>query len=209
VAVQRHVLRTAGTEAVELLLRYVELQCDEVAMPEDPRPALGITPAQRKAIISLLPGDIKGPAMAAVDSLNGASVIDMQGCLEGASSAAGLRLKRPDKKAEKAAIADVRAKLSEQLSAEAEPAAALALVVPLLFVKYTGRLITVPGRAITGVIAHLAEDMPEDAHQLVLRFHKDVVAHLKSRADSERSDSLERLQEQLPALKALCDPSDS
>jgi hypothetical protein len=50
----------------------------------------------------------------------------------------GLRLRRPDKKSEKAALAALRSRLLGALSSEQDPAAALALVVPLLFIKATG-----------------------------------------------------------------------
>ncbi len=60
--------------------------------------------------------------------------------LEQAAGELGLRLRRPDKKNEKAAVAGVRASLLSALAAEQDAAAALALVVPLLFIKATGAL---------------------------------------------------------------------
>lgn len=40
-----------------------------------------------------------------------------------------------------------------QLMPETDPANALALVVPLLFIKATGKLISLPGRAMTGMLS--------------------------------------------------------
>ena len=131
----------------------------------------------------------------------------MQTSLEEAAEAAGLRLKRYDKRAEKAAVAEFQQKLSEKLQPEADPAAALALAVPLMFARSTGRIVSVPGKVITGVISRLeSAGLPEGAHELMLSFHQDVVAYLKSKSADGGPDqeALERLEEALPKLKALC-----
>ncbi len=58
--------------------------------------------------------------------------------LEEASQELGLRLRRVDKKSEKAAVSHVKAELMNALALEQDPAAALTYVVPLLFIKATG-----------------------------------------------------------------------
>jgi hypothetical protein len=63
---------------------------------------------------------------------------DAESALESAADTVGIRLRRPDKKSEKAALAALRSRLLAALSTEQDPAAALALVVPLLFIKATG-----------------------------------------------------------------------
>lgn len=63
---------------------------------------------------------------------------DMVAAFEQASDEAGVRLRRPDKKNEKAAVAAVRASLLAGLAGEQDPAAVLAQVVPLMFTKATG-----------------------------------------------------------------------
>ena len=52
--------------------------------------------------------------------------------LEGAAGAVGVRLKPPDKRAERAALQALRSALQARLEAEADPATALSLAVPLL-----------------------------------------------------------------------------
>ena len=51
--------------------------------------------------------------------------------LQEAASMAGLQLRKLDKKAEKALVLEQKASLSERLSSEDDPAAALSLAVPL------------------------------------------------------------------------------
>jgi len=58
--------------------------------------------------------------------------------LESTVSDCGLRLRRLERKAEKAALSAQRAKLLAALHLEASPPACLALAVPLLFHKATG-----------------------------------------------------------------------
>mmetsp|Transcript_28665 Transcript_28665/g.68377 ORF Transcript_28665/g.68377 Transcript_28665/m.68377 type:complete len:806 (-) Transcript_28665:90-2507(-) len=204
-AVQRQTVRTAGAESVDLLLRLEELQCEDVDLPEDPQPVLGLTVAERKAIIDLLPKDVADPARAAVESLNGSSISDLKAQLEDAASAAGVRLKPFDKKAEKAAVADFRRKLLEQLAHEADPASALAIAAPLLFAKATGKLVSLPGRAITGVLSIVEGRLPAAVHELVAEFHQGVVAYLKSKSVQPDGTLLSKLEEMLPRLRAFCE----
>lgn len=55
--------------------------------------------------------------------------------VEDAAGAAGLRLRPLDKKGEKAALQALRQALQVQLSQTEDPATALALAVPLLFMQ--------------------------------------------------------------------------
>lgn len=165
----------------------------------------------------------------------------MEGALEAAASECGLRLRRLDKKSERAASAALRSKLAAALELESAPAAGLALAVPLTFHKATGvmcvcvclgggirrqrdhaaacltrvappspgRLVSVPGRALGGVLQRLQLELPEPSYQLLQGFHDAVVESLKL-ASAEGAESAaraaalgEQLAAQLPALKAL------
>ena len=55
-----------------------ELHCDDAVLSEDPRPSLGLSAAERKAIIARLPGDLRGSSTALTDTLNGASLTQLQ-----------------------------------------------------------------------------------------------------------------------------------
>lgn len=64
-----------------------------------------------------------------------------------------------------------------------------------------------PGRALSGVIAHLKVAMP-DSHQLLDTFHQNVVAYLKAMSSDEAQNAAghelqTRLHEQLADLKSL------
>jgi len=207
--VHRHVLRTVAPEAVDLLLQYEELQLDEVELRKDPKPEAPLSAGRRKAILGLLPPDLRESAAALVDSLNAATVPELQTCLDAAAEAAGLRLRKPDKKAEKAALADFQAKLRAQLAGAADPAEALALAVPLLFARATGKMLAVPGKAITGVLSELQGELEEEALALVTEFHVDVVAYIRAKSEEGGPGLLAALTARLPALKAACGLQDS
>lgn len=69
------------------------------------------------------------------------------------------------------------------------------------------KAITIPGRALAGVIAELKAAMPE-SHQLLDSFHQDVVACLKAMSanDAQNNNTNElqtRLEGKLEDLKAL------
>lgn len=57
--------------------------------------------------------------------------------LQDTAESVGLRLKSTDKKAEKALTQSLREDLESQLADQADPAAALSLVVPLLVMQVT------------------------------------------------------------------------
>jgi hypothetical protein len=129
--------------------------------------------------------------------------------LEAAASECGMRLKRLDKKSEKAALASHKARLLALLAPESSPAAALALVVPLLVLVHCHKLVTLPGRSLSVVIDKLKEQLSEEQFKLLSEYHAAVVASLKAQgaAGSEPSAEAQQLQEHLTsnldALKAL------
>lgn len=70
------------------------------------------------------------------------------------------------------------------------------------------RAITMPGRALAGVIAEMKSDLPIESSQLLDSFHQDVVSYLKAMsaddAQKEGNAALQsRLQDKLTDLKAL------
>ncbi len=75
---------------------------------------------------------------------------DLESALEDAANECGLRLRRLDKKSEKAALAAQRTRLMALLSGEDTPANALALALPLLFLKATGA--SLAGKTHSGVL---------------------------------------------------------
>jgi hypothetical protein len=90
------------------------------------------------------------------------------------------------------------------------PQAALALALPLLHLKATGRLLSVPGRAMGPVLLRLKPLLPEDGFAVAQGFLDGVVELLKQQGggggggEGDGSPGpAERLAAALPALKAL------
>ena len=61
-----------------------------------------------------------------------------------------------------------------------------------------GCVVSVPGRALSGVVACLKGGLSEETHDLLTSFHADVVSMLKSSDGSQPAE----LQDKLPLLVA-------
>lgn len=124
--------------------------------------------------------------------------------LEAAAQECSIRLKRLDKKAEKAACTAHKARLLGLLHDEQAPAAVLSLALPLLVLKSSHKLMSIPGRAIGGVLGLLESKLEPEQHALVQQFHELVVDTLKAAASgNEGSANSEQLQVLVPQVKAL------
>ena len=226
----RHAARATGGECVDALLRWCQLEFspdDEaaaaaaaaVAAGGDAGAAAPFAPAERARLAKGLSPDIGAPVAKALEALGGGSIPDVEAAVEAAAGECGLRLRRLEKKAEKAAIANARARLMALLADEADPAAALTLALPLLHLKATGRLLSVPGRAMAPVLQRLEGKLPEGGFEAAKRFLDDVVESLKQQGggsggggggEGEGAAAAlgERLAAALPALKALAGVGD-
>lgn len=134
--------------------------------------------------------------------------------LGAAAEAAGLRLRRPDKKAERAWVAAHRAALAAQAAAAADPSGVLAAAVPALLARATARAVSLPGRALAAAVEKLREHLPEEAHALLVDFHAAVVESLRSSAGEGSGGGGEaagvlaaRLAEMQPRVQALLEVS--
>jgi hypothetical protein len=117
--------------------------------------------------------------------------------LEAAGAECGMRLKRLDKKAEKALLVSQKSRLSGLIGPEQSPAAVLALALPLLAVKAAGKLVNTPGRAIGGVLTALQSHLQEQEVDLVQQYHALVVESLKAQsAGSKAAGEGEQQQQQ-------------
>lgn len=137
-----------------------------------------------------------------------------QGELEAAAEAAGLRLRRLDKKGERALVFAQRKAWEAAAASAADPSALLALVVPLLLARQHGRLVSLPGRALAAGVEALrsgAGALPEEGCQTLADFHAAVVEQLKLQSgageeeeEEEARDEVERqLEELMPRVQAL------
>jgi hypothetical protein len=132
--------------------------------------------------------------------------------LEAAASECGLRLKRLDKKSEKAALSAQKARLLQLVAPEAMPATALALAVPLLVLQHKHKLLSVPGRGISTVLQQLSGQLSPAAFEFVCKYHESVVESLKLQSGAggegeqqevKLAQLQQQLEEKLPVLKAL------
>ncbi|KAI8468856.1 MAG: hypothetical protein J3K34DRAFT_294179 [Monoraphidium minutum] len=211
----RHAARTTGAEGADALLRWCQLEFgdDDAALAGGGEGgggggggggAAGYTAAERAKLVKGLSPDVAAPVAKAVEALAAGGAQEVADALEAAAAECGLRLRRLDKKAEKAALAAAKGRLVALLADEPDPAAALALALPLLHLKATGRLLSVPGRAMGPVLQRLKGQLPDEGFAAAQAFLEDVVESLKQQGGGGGGEAAgARLAEALPRLKAL------
>ncbi len=130
--------------------------------------------------------------------------------LDAAAEAAGLRLRRLDKKAERSLVFAQRKLWEQQAAAAPDASTLLALAVPLLLARHAGRAVSLPGRALSAGVELLRAggQLPEDACQLLADFHASVVEQLKLQSGGEgaadkQGEVAERLEAMVPRVRAL------
>lgn len=128
--------------------------------------------------------------------------------LDAAVEAAGLRLRRLDKKAERALVFAQRKLWEQQAAAETDASTLLALAVPLLLARQHGRVVSLPGRALAPAVELLRAGghLPEASCQLLADFHAAVVEQLKlagGGSEEARGEVEERLERLAPGVRAL------
>lgn len=207
----RHLLRTAGAEAVDAMLRFLEagLQNDTAASSPAADATSGaapLPPPQRAALLQRLPDDVAPPARAAVACLTGSDTQELLTCLEAAAEAGGWRLQWPDKRSERREVAAHLAEVVSALEGCRDPPTALSLAVPLLVVKCFGKAVSLPGRALSPAIARLQQGSGLSAvdHQTLAEFHSKVVEVLSGSAgNGDIAATQDVLQAQLADLKRM------
>eukprot|EP00803_Ostreobium_quekettii_P004714 evm.model.scf_1673.1 EVM.evm.TU.scf_1673.1 scf_1673:10433-21504(-) len=200
--VHRHLIKTTGTDALDWLLRFIQLHDpnEEVADPLVP-----IQPTHRSNIVKQLPANVSKAAEAAVQATKGGDAQALYDTIEKAGEAFALRLKKMDRKLERQLVTELKTRLKEELARSTTPAACLALVVPFLFAQIHNSAVSIPGKAIAGVLLSMKADMEEDAYLLLDEFHKLVVASLKEQSRSapiSPEEVAEVLQVKLAMVKA-------
>lgn len=129
--------------------------------------------------------------------------------LDAAAEAAGLRLRRLDKKAERALVFQQRKVWEQQAAAAPDASTLLALAVPLLLARQHGRVVSLPGRALAPAVELLrvGGQLPEDACQLLADFHSAVVEQLKLQSGGGGGEAAiavaAQLEELLPRVRVL------
>jgi len=177
VVLSRHLLRTVGSDCCDAVLRCMAADFDNVEVS---------TVEEKGALITQLPADQKAATQSMMTALNGSGGSgDMMGVFiaeleKAAETAAGVWLKKLDKKAEKQLVFEHWKSLEEKMvDEEQDGAAVLALLVPMLVGKVHGRAVSLPGRALSAAVEKLKGDLPVDQHALLIKFHGAVVELLK------------------------------
>ncbi|WIA08065.1 hypothetical protein OEZ85_007531 [Tetradesmus obliquus] len=190
---QRHLLRSTGTDALDCLLSWCKWEFGEQEPPaaaatagEAAAAAAAVvsfsSPAERAGQAKSLPPELGQPVGKALEAVGGTDVQELLSQLEAAGAECGMRLRRLDKKSEKALLVQQKARLLGLLTPEQSPAAVLALALPLLAVKAAGKLVNTPGRAIGGVLAALQPHLQEPEVELMQQYHALVVESLRAQS---------------------------
>ncbi|GIM08278.1 hypothetical protein Vretimale_12254 [Volvox reticuliferus] len=222
-ALQRHALRTAGAECADLLHRWARIEYQQEATEHSASATAGpsagagsgsgfLTAAEVKQVLRSVPLDVAEGLAAAAEVPGAATVRDAEVLLDRAAAAVGVRVKKLDKKGEKAALAALRERLLSSLAAELDPPAALAIMVPLAHLRIIGKAIILPGKALGPVLSRLQQASAEGSElSAVVRglaeLHEGVVEYLKAQSAgsgtaADRGAMLEHLTGMLQPLKS-------
>ncbi|XP_005361985.1 E3 UFM1-protein ligase 1 isoform X1 [Microtus ochrogaster] len=172
-ALTKHLLKTVCTDITNLIFNF--LASDLMMAVEDPA---AITSDIRKKILSKLTEETKVALTKLHNSLNDKSIEDFLSCLDSATEACDIMVKKGDKKRERQILFQHRQALAEQLKVTEDPALVLHLTSVLLFQFSTHSMLHAPGRCVPQIIAFLHNKIPEDQHALLVKYQGLVVQQL-------------------------------
>lgn len=194
-ALTKHLLKTVCTDITNLMFNF--LASDLMMAVEDPAT---ITSDMRKKILSKLTEETKVALTKLHNSLNEKSIEDFLSCLDSATEACDIMVKRGDKKRERQILFQHRQALADQLKVTEDPALILHLTSVLLFQFSTHSMLHAPGRCVPQIIAFLHNKIPEDQHTLLVKYQGLVVKQLVSQnkksgqGEDPSSDDLDKEQ---------------
>ncbi|XP_055981274.1 E3 UFM1-protein ligase 1 isoform X1 [Sorex fumeus] len=172
-ALTKHLLKTVCTDITNLIFNF--LASDLMMAVDD---STTITSEVRKKILSKLSEETKVPLTKLHSSLNEKSIEDFLSCLDSATEACDIMIKRGDKKRERQILFQHRQALAEQLKVTEDPALILHLTSVLMFQFSTHNMLHAPGRCVPQIIAFLNNKIPEDQHALLVKYQGLVVKQL-------------------------------
>ncbi|XP_028733817.1 E3 UFM1-protein ligase 1 [Peromyscus leucopus] len=172
-ALTKHLLKTVCTDITNLIFNF--LASDLMMAVEDPA---AITSEIRRKILSKLTEETKVALTKLHNSLNEKSIEDFLSCLDSATEACDIMVKKGDKKRERQILFQHRQALAEQLKVTEDPALVLHLTSVLLFQFSTHSMLHAPGRCVPQIIAFLQNKIPEDQHTLLVKYQGLVVKQL-------------------------------
>lgn len=215
VVLHRHLLRTTGAELVDLFL--IAQGEDDIVDNEEAKIDINgtepLSSLQRVSLAKSLAGQkLSAKALELVESLEGKNVDAFEKVFEAVVTESGLRLKKLDKKSERALLFSYRKGLASQVEDETDSVALLPKVVGLLFVQVHSRALQAPGRAVSAAILRLKGTIADDLFEVLMEYHKCTVQvlSLQAAANSEESDTpnevttkQEELETLIPKLKSI------
>ncbi|KAK2999952.1 hypothetical protein RJ639_023147 [Escallonia herrerae] len=217
VLLHRHLLRTAATSMVDMLLHHLDMHNKmklgiEVAEFQNLE-AVSLSSRERIAIAKSFPGPLSVKAIAVVEALEGKRVETFMNTLKDIAEESGLILKKLDKKLDRTLLHSYRKDLTSQVSAETDPVSLLPKVVSLLYIQVFGRALQAPGRAISVAISRLKDKLDDSAYKILMDYQSATVTRLAlmSAATGDEEDCTsdrilskkELLETSMPALKGL------
>lgn len=219
-ALQRHLLRTTASELVDLVLQAQDLErrLDNGENLQDfSSGALPLNTSQRLALARGLHGSISFKCLKMIEALDGKTVDAFDLAFQEAAEECGLRLKKLDKKAEKALLLSYRKGLALEVEKDDDPVALLPKVVALMFVQVHNKALQAPGRVISAAVNHLKNRISDAAYKTLLEYQSATVSLLSmisttapggTNCTSDRiEDKRELLKTLMPKLKAIVSPT--
>jgi len=215
VVLHRHLLRTTGADLVDsfLITQGEEDMVDDEVATADIKGTEPLSSLQRMSLAKSLAGRaLSVKASELVESLEGKNVDAFERAFEAVVTQSGLRLKKLDKKSERALLFSYRKDLALQVENETDAVALLPKVVGLLFVQVHSRALQAPGRAVSAAILRLKGSIADDVFEILMDYHKCTVQllSLQAAANSKESDSpdeitskQEELEMLIPKLKSI------
>ncbi|XP_051134469.1 E3 UFM1-protein ligase 1 homolog [Andrographis paniculata] len=217
VLLHKHLLRTAATPIVDMLLINLDMHNKlgngiQFEESQDPDTASLIS-ADRISLAKGLPRSLSTKAVVLVEALEGKRVELFMNAVRDLMEESGLIFRKLDKKLERTLLHSYRKDLTSQVSAETDPVALLPKVVSLLYVQVHGKALQAPGRAISVAISKLKGKLDDLAFKALSDYQSATVTLLAliSAGTGEEEDcssdrimtKRELLESLMPSLKNL------
>lgn len=216
-ALHRHLLRTTASELVDVILQSQELEkifedgevCGELLSTR----TVPLSISEKLSLAKSFTGPLLTKSVKMVEALDGKVVGEFDLALQEVAEECGLRLKKLDKKAEKAFLSTYHKELTSEIERESDPIALLPKVVALLFIQVFNKALQAPGRAIASAIHRLQKTISENSHTILLEYQSTTVALLSMLSTSTPGgfdctsdrieDQREKLESSMPKLKEI------
>ncbi|PIA52953.1 hypothetical protein AQUCO_01000661v1 [Aquilegia coerulea] len=210
VILHKHLLRTAATPIVDMLLINLDIHNKlkngiEVEESDSPESA-SLSSGDRLSLAKGLTGPLSVKAVAVVETLEGKRVENFMAALTSIAEESGLLIKKLDKKLERTLLHSYRKELTSQISSETDPVALLPKVVSLLYLQVHNKALQAPGRSISVAVSRLKGKMEDAAFKILIDYHTATVALLallSNATDDEEDCTTDRIMSKREFLESL------